>query len=236
MIVLIDLDSTIVDLLTPWLQIHNEDHGDDLTIDLCTSFALHRHTKTGGKEIYSILERPGFFEGLQPYPGAIEAVKALHEAGHRVYIVTSCEVPEGAKGKQIWFAKHLPFLSSKRLWIGSDKFLLAGDVLIDDGPHNAEEFRAAHPNAHILGIGFPYNADCKAFSLRAGSWKDPAAAWNEMKNYVLQVGSGRTAAGLASDSFWGHVFTPQTTCSKHGTKLVKVMGYLTCPTCVPAKS
>lgn len=223
--IIVDLDSTIVDLLNPWLAAYNADHDDTLTIDQLTRFDLHALAK-GGKAIYSYLDQPGFFENLPALEGAVEAVKFLHDDGHELVFATSCPHPEGKKGKGIWFQKNLPFIHPGKLAILDDKHFIAADALVDDGAHNIKAYKAAHPRAFATGIAHPYNEGCAEFDLRAESWRSPKVAWEAMVEGLLQ--HARKPA-----DFWSEVFTPPTECSKHKAKLIPVFGHLTCPVCRP---
>lgn len=174
--ILIDMDSITVDLMTPWLREHNARQDDDLTVDRILTWDTHLYAK-GGNAIYDVLKKSGLFRYANPLPGAVEAIRTLHERGHEVFMVTAAVFPINFGEKAEWFHEHLDFLGKRRLVFAHEKHLLPGDALIDDGPHNATAYRAAHPGAKILTIGYPYNKDCPAYDLVAGDWRDPAAAW-----------------------------------------------------------
>lgn len=177
--ILVDMDSILVDLMGPWLAEHNARQGDDLTVDRILTWDTHLYAK-GEKAIYEVLEKPGLFRNASPLPGGLEAVKTLHDRGHEIFVVTAAVFPNNMAEKAGWFHEHLPFLGKRRFIIAHEKHLLPGDVLIDDGPHNATAYRAAHPNATIATIGYEYNKDCPAYDLVAGDWRDTAAAWAEI--------------------------------------------------------
>ncbi len=231
--ILIDLDSTVVDLLGPWLEIYNQQYDDNIQLPDISTFKLHDITKKAGKDIYAIIERDGFFESLPALPGAIEAVRALHDDGHEIHIVSDCPFPEGKKGKGHWFAKHLSFIPKGRLWIGGEKACLKADALIDDGPHNADAYRKAHPEAFLAGIAFPYNAECKSFDLRAEGYHDTEDAWAQIVAAVRERAKVPAAPPNPFKDFWGSVFLPQIQCSIHKVDCSLVAGHLTCPVCVP---
>lgn len=96
-----------------------------------------------GDEIKS---RPGAYLAMEPYPGAIAAVRSLIGMGYEVWIAT--KPPTGIAfayaDKAAWVLQHLPELK-RRIIITHDKGLLgdAGDFLIDDRPHkaNCEAFK-----------------------------------------------------------------------------------------------
>jgi 5'-nucleotidase len=181
--IILDMDSILADIETPWLAECNRRFGDNLTVADITTWDLHKLSK-GGKKVYDILGEEGFFRRLEPIPGALVAAELL-AGSHDVHVVTACEFPFAAKEKVEWFHEHLPFLGKRRLWIGHEKHMLKADVIVDDGPHNAVAYRAAHPDALIMTIGYGYNKDCPAYDLIAGDFSDARGAWAEILERLL---------------------------------------------------
>ena len=88
------------------------------------------------KEIYNILDEEGFFLGLEPLPGAIEAVHEMMEEEIEVLV---CTTPHfGSKfcinEKNEWIEKYLGPQFVRRVIPTYDKTIIYGDVLIDDKP------------------------------------------------------------------------------------------------------
>lgn len=157
--ILVDLDSVLADLDAKWYPAWNAHAGDDLHPTRVFEWATHKFTKTKCMGIYDMLNPPGFFFDLDPIPGGIDAVRALHDDGHRIVIVTAApsEAPTAAYDKKKWVHKHLPFINKKNVIVTEAKDVIRGDILIDDGPHNIEEFRKSNPNAFIATISYNYN-------------------------------------------------------------------------------
>lgn len=98
---------------------------------------LAEHTATN---IYP-QSRPGFFQDLEPLPGAIEAVKSLiDDDRYDVYILTAPSYmnPYCYMDKRIWIEKYFGIDFCKRLIICYYKNLLDGDILIDDSEKNGQ--------------------------------------------------------------------------------------------------
>lgn len=179
--ILIDMDSIVVNLIDPWYAAHNAATGDDLTIEKVLTWDTHLYTKHG-HAVYDVLNKRHFFRDLEPLPGAIEAVKELSSCGHEIFMVTAASYPVNFVDKVMWHAAHLPFLSKKNLVFAHEKYIIPADAIIDDGPHNATAYAKCHPNALVLGIEYPYNKDCKFYSMLAPSYKDTKAAWELILN------------------------------------------------------
>ena len=73
------------------------------------------------------------FSAFIPMPGAIDAVAALIDMGHDVYIATTppWNHPDAWGQKRNWIEKHLPALKRK-MFLTHRKDMLKGDILIDD--------------------------------------------------------------------------------------------------------
>jgi len=182
--ILIDLDSTVADIQTPWLRLHNEATGDGLELEDITSWDTHLHCRSGAK-VYEVIERPGFYSSLQPLPGAVEAVRKLWSM-HDVLIVTATPTAHGAAEKIEWVQRHLPFLTKRQVIVGHEKHLIRADALIDDSPPNARLFRRDNPGALVAGIAFPYNASEPAFTMLGRDYRDTKKAWEEIVDAVAR--------------------------------------------------
>ncbi|KAK1330840.1 hypothetical protein QTO34_008778 [Cnephaeus nilssonii] len=86
-------------------------------------------------KVASVYETPGFFLGLEPIPGALEAMQEMH-AMHdtEVFICTSPLMKyEHCVGEKFsWVDKHLGPQFVERTIVTRDKTVILGDLLIDD--------------------------------------------------------------------------------------------------------
>ena len=139
MTILVDMDDTIEYLLKAWVKGVNERYGytaaEEDVKDWDVSKAFPGLT---WDQVYAVPMTPGFWAGVEPIPGAAEALRRLTDAGHTVLIVTATpfeSVPEKIGG---WLFTHFPFLKWDQVIICGKKQYVRGDVLIDDGVHNLE--------------------------------------------------------------------------------------------------
>src|SRR5699024_2390673 len=88
----------------------------------------------------------GFFTGLSPVPGAIDAFKKL-AAVYEVYILSTPDW-DGVNSwteKRIWVEEQLGALAYKKLILSHNKGLFSGRALIDDRLRNGvENFTGEH--------------------------------------------------------------------------------------------
>jgi 5'(3')-deoxyribonucleotidase len=80
---------------------------------------------------------PGFFLGMEPMLGAIEAFEKLSRV-YDIYILSTgpWSTPGAWTEKVLWVKKYLVKAAYKRLILGHRKDLLRGDILIDDRLEN----------------------------------------------------------------------------------------------------
>lgn len=148
------MDSIVADLQTPWFDKYNQDYDDNLQPSDILTWDVHKYVKPEcGEKIYHYF-RPDLFRNLAPIENSVASLRRLCEGGHHVYFLTS--PPRGcADAKYAWAEEYFPFI--KGTIMAKDKFLVQGDVFIDDAPHNVREWYRHNRESHILTIAYPYN-------------------------------------------------------------------------------
>ena len=190
MVILCDLDAIVVDLLAYWLGAYNIIWNDNKTVADVKSWEMHENVKPEcGHKIYGLLNLPKAYKDLRPLPGSLETLQKIHNDGHEIIIVSaSANNPKTAADKISWVRKHLPFLSRKNIFIGHKKWLLKGDVFIDDSPENISNYRAHWPKATIMTIAYPYNEIIKdKVDVFAADHSDTENAWSIMYKAINQL-------------------------------------------------
>lgn len=182
------MDGIVVNLTKKWLNMYNKDHDDNLTIDDLKEWELSKSVKKGAK-INDYLYTPNFFLDVDPIDGALQGLKALQDAGHHVVILSAPSWPgNSASDKISWMRKHAPFINKRDIILGHNKFLVRGDVLIDDSPTNIQSYRAHWPSATIMTISYPFNQSVKQLcDVFAESHLDTRAAWDTLVTAVNSV-------------------------------------------------
>lgn len=157
--IIVDLDSVVVDLMSKWLRTYNARWVDDLTMDRITDWDTSKFVRPEcGKRVFDILAEPGFYTDLDPIPAALEALEYLRGYAE-IHIATHAVNNIGiAHDKLTWLAKYMP-AQVGNIFLGPDKAVLSGDVLIDDGPHNLIGYHREHPRALCIGPEYGYNRD-----------------------------------------------------------------------------
>lgn len=177
--ILLDLDAILVDLLSEWLAWYNQQWKDNLTIEDITSWHIHDHVKCGNR-IYEFFRGSKNYEKAKVIPGAAKAVRALHEDGHEIFIV-SASSGSTAKSKHVHVGRVAEYLPSERIILAHRKDVVKGDVFIDDSPDNLRAYRAAWPAAKVMTIAYPYNRPLKdQVDVFAESYAQPEQAWEQI--------------------------------------------------------
>lgn len=84
--------------------------------------------------IDAIMNSPHFYRNLDPYEGAVDAVREAASMGHDVFFLSAPWVtnPTGASDKYAWVEDHFGLDMAKKLILSRDKTVVHGDVLFDD--------------------------------------------------------------------------------------------------------
>jgi 5'(3')-deoxyribonucleotidase len=146
----LDVDETVSDLHTPWLEYGNGKFGTNFTA--FTSWDCIE--EWWGKAAFDFIH-PCIYENdeVMPIRAAREAVDLLRALGHQIRFVTSC-VNDTEEAKCAWLQRHgFTRQPSVEFLPGRDKSRAPVDVLVDDGFHNVSAF---HGKAVLVTA--PHNA------------------------------------------------------------------------------
>ena len=172
---ILDLDDTMGDLLTPWLEMYNKGWGDNLQRKDITDWNVGKFAKPEcGNRIYQFLEPTvtgySLWNDMKPLDGAVEALGVLSEK-MEIFVVSSvtgnyriCEY------KDRWLRKYFPFLDPKKFYFVSDKSGVYGDFFVDDNYKNFKGF-----NGMKILFDCPHNANIKVadgINVRVHNWDE----------------------------------------------------------------
>jgi 5'(3')-deoxyribonucleotidase len=185
--ILIDLDGIAADLLGKWLRVYNEEWGENVTPSDIKQWAIHESINPRcGKDIYKMIERPAFFDNLEPLPGAVEAIPLLQQH-HKVRIATAAAGPDSARAKLTWCERVLG-ISHKDVFLTRKKHWIEADLLIDDKPEAIRAWRNAK-RPYAATIAYPYNHEIAGYvNCFAQDYQDTERAWAEIVAWVETLG------------------------------------------------
>jgi len=166
----IDVDAVVAALDVAWLERYNLDYDDDLTPADLHTYDTSKYVKPEcGVKIYEYLKDPTLYDDVVPISGALDGINVLRHDGHRVIFVTTTPI-ETAGRKFHWLVEH-GFLSAGRKGLvdyyeAIDKSLIDADILLDDAPHNVENFQG-----RAILFDQPWNQEFK-WTYRVFDWSD----------------------------------------------------------------
>ena len=112
MTILVDMDDTIEQLLKAWVNRANEKFGRNVSLDEITAWNVAApYPGLTREQIYGVIYEPGFWSGVEPMPGAADALKHFMEEGHQVFIVTATEIEHVEEKMKGLLFRYFPFLS-----------------------------------------------------------------------------------------------------------------------------
>lgn len=155
----IDLDGVVANFTKGWMDFYNREFGTQLSIDDSrkwndlvdlTHFAdIDQFWKWS-----SDLDGRSVFWHLEPFPGAVEALSALHESGHDIVIVTT-KPAFAVDDTHEWIESHR--IPTDEIHILEDKWLVSCDIYLDDGPHILPSLLEHRPEATVCRYVRPWN-------------------------------------------------------------------------------
>jgi 5'(3')-deoxyribonucleotidase len=160
--ILVDCDGCLTDHNRVFLSRVNAAFGTSYAYEDISEFD---YEKCIGKEaaayLYQMWHSDDLYDDTEPEPGALEALEKMREL-RRVVVVTS-PMAGHVRSKYRWLRRYF---ERDDIYIGTDKTLIKGCVLVDDGPHNL----AAFPGPAIV-YDRPWNRKVREIP-RAMDWSD----------------------------------------------------------------
>lgn len=167
-VILIDIDDTLWDLLTPWIDCLNKAHNLDINVCDCQGWDMEGLFPTLTKEqIYEPLHGDSFWNGVKPINGAQEYVKRLLDEGYDIRICTATSY-RGCKGKIEHFLSLFPFIDPHNIIMCYDKQLINGFILVDDYVGN---LRGGNYHKILFSAYHNHNEDSTGM-IRVNNWKE----------------------------------------------------------------
>lgn len=170
----IDLDGVVADFNAGWMSLHNAEFGGSLTSDMVTSWdGLHR---LGGFDDMDAFwawargnqDRPSIFRHLDLLPDALDTLRALDGAGHRVVIVST--KPEWAVHETLhWLADNQ--IPTREVHLTFMKHEVDCDVFLDDAPVVLPDLVEHRPDALVCRFVRPWNVPVEG-AVDVKSWAE----------------------------------------------------------------
>ncbi|MEM9680945.1 MAG: 5'(3')-deoxyribonucleotidase [Bacteroidota bacterium] len=167
MTIFVDMDDVLADTYGKHIELYNEEFQEQLTLAHFQSGEVWQNVpEVRQASIYKHLHVPGFFRTLEPIKDSQAIMEKLCDK-HDVYIASAAtEFPNSLHEKSDWLDEHFPFINWQHRIMCGHKFILRGDLLIDDRTYNLERFQG-----DTLLFTSPHNINDNGYT-RVNSWLD----------------------------------------------------------------
>lgn len=155
----IDLDGVVANFTKGWMDFYNRQYGTAFAVtdsqrwnDLVD--LTHFMDMDEFWEWSSDLDGHSVFWHLEPFAGAVEALRSLADAGHHVIVVTT--KPDFAiEDTYDWVERHR--IPAAEIHILEDKWLVDCAIYLDDGPHVLPGLVQNRPASTVCRYIRPWN-------------------------------------------------------------------------------
>lgn len=180
--ILCDMDDVLENLLKGWTDWLNAKHGTKVDWRDIRSWDISSHYPSLSKDqLFEPFYIDEFWDWVKPIPYATEMLHQLKVDGHDIYIVTATTYETlPAKMERVLF-RYFPYLTFDDVIVTTNKQMIRGDVLIDDGVHNL----VGGDYVKLL-MDAPHNKDFDADA--AGMRR--VYTWQEIYNIISEMAKG----------------------------------------------
>jgi 5'(3')-deoxyribonucleotidase len=141
--VLIDKDSVLYDINTPWYNLHNKDysHIHTITADDVRQWDTSQVCKDNNcpADIYSYFNHTNVWTDGEPIQNSIEITQQWAKKYELGIVTTPANAMASLHSLQ-WLYLHYPHIPNIIMVMPRIKHWIHGDILIDDALHNLEHF------------------------------------------------------------------------------------------------
>ena len=115
MIIAIDFDETLFPTLEKVVDIYNERHNTDLSLNQITTYNLYECLDTAiADELLNTFLDKEVYDDLRPYDGAIKMVEKLVKQGHTIYVATATNT-KNLEWKENLLQLYFPFIPKNNI-------------------------------------------------------------------------------------------------------------------------
>ena len=155
----IDLDGVMANFTQGWMNFYNREFGTEFVVEDSRNWGdlvdlTHFKDMDEFWEWASDLDGHSVFWHLEPFPGAVEAVRSLVDAGHHIIVLTT-KPAFAVDDTYHWIERHR--IPAAEVHILEDKWIVDCLVYLDDGPHILDGLVAKRPNRVVCRYVRPWN-------------------------------------------------------------------------------
>lgn len=141
--ILIDMDDVITCYLEDVVKEYNRIYGTSHSIEEITSWKIPSSFEYG---LFSVHKQSDILTTITPKLDSIEYINKWIDEGYDVFIVSDCCNCYQSYGEKLeWIKKYLPKFDLSHFIPCKEKYVISGNVLIDDNLDNLEKWSLHNP-------------------------------------------------------------------------------------------
>lgn len=204
--IVVDQDEVLAQFVEEIVRRWNARAGTSFTREDINMWAMEQTFGADSKEwIKETIKSPGLFDDLQPCEGAIKGFNYLR-ASEYAEVIVATHIQEGMENvydaKRRWMKKYFPDFDLKNFVAISRKSLIDGDVLIDDGAHNIEEWLDEGRHAAFV-FDAPWNRNQCSRAHRVSGWEEYIGFCEKVKELQKYLTAHLPEQPLRYTPAWG---------------------------------
>lgn len=157
----LDLDGVVANFTQGWMDFYNREFGTTLVFEDSKHWGdlvdlTHFADINEFWDWSANLNGHSIFWYLKPFPGAVEAVRSLVDAGHQIVVITT-KPGFAIEDTHAWVERQRIPAAELHIIEGHDKWEIDCDVYLDDGPHVLPRLIEHRPKRTVCRYIRPWN-------------------------------------------------------------------------------
>lgn len=153
--ILIDMDDTITNFLEEVIIEYNRIYGTNHSINEITEWVIPGSFEYG---LFSVFKQSDILTTITPKLDSIEYINKWIDEGYDVFIVSDCCNCADSYGEKLeWLETHIPKFDLSHFIPCKEKYVIQGDILIDDNLDNLNKWSLNNPYGHDLLMTAQHN-------------------------------------------------------------------------------
>ena len=155
--ILIDMDDVITCYLEDVVKEYNRIYGTSHSIEEITSWEIPSSFEYG---LFSVHKQTDVLTTITPKLDSIEYINKWIDEGYSVFIVSDCCNCADLYGEKLeWLKTYIPKFDLSHFIPCKEKYVISGDVLIDDNLDNLEKWSLHNPYGMDLLMTAQHNKE-----------------------------------------------------------------------------
>lgn len=179
--ILLDLDDTISIFMPTCVKVYNEIYDTRHSIEEICRWdisGIFEHS------LWSIFEKTDVLQHMPLKDGALEVIREWHEKGIEIIIVTGTDNVESYADKIKWLDNVGLKAYIKDIIPTKNKYIVSGDILIDDNPSYLYCWQKENPNGLCIMMTAQHNKDKIYPFVRVDNWEQIKENVKKFQNKV----------------------------------------------------